>query len=236
MIGNLKTLVFCLLLNTVLFPTLAQSNEQLADADSLFMNQKYTEAFSVYSELFTSGEVTQAMLLKMAFIKEGLGDTQQALLYLDQYYTLTADKSVLLKMQELADENQLNGYKVEDKDFFLNFINLYLLELQVALLAISLFLLAFTHQSKKKKRMPLGIPILQIIVLATFLILSNDLIESDTKIIQSSTLLMSGPSAGAEPVGWINSGHKVEVIDKSDVWTKIRWEEEEAYIRNSKLK
>lgn len=236
MSGNLKTIIFTLLSVSIFDSILAQSSKTLDQADSLFQEQKYTEAFEVYNDIFLAGKITESMLVKMAFIKEGLGNNVQALYYLDQYYTLTSDKSVLLKMQELATENRLNGYQVEDKDFFLNFLNLYWLEIQLALLAVSIFLLVFTYRTKKQKRMPLGIPILQVIILVAFLALSNNWVQQGTAIIQSPTLLMSGPSAGAEPVGWVNEGHKVKVMDQSDVWTKIQWENEEAYILNSKLR
>jgi len=236
MIGNLKPIIFTLLLTTIFGWSFAQSNEALDKADSLFKEQKYTEAFDIYSDVFSAGNMTESMLVKMAFIKEGLGDNVQALYYLEQYYGVTSDKSVLLKMQELATAGGLNGYEVADKDFMLNFLSLYRLEIQIGLVLVSAFLLAFAYQSRKKKRMPVGIPILQIIILVSFLVISNDWLGKDTAIIQSSTLLMSGPSAGAEPVGWVNEGHRIEVLDESDVWTKIQWKEGEAFIRKSKLK
>lgn len=235
MIKKLKTLFFYPFFIFIFSTSSAQTEGSLSLADSLFVKTKYTEAFAIYTTVFSSSKATESMLLKMAFIKEGLGDYVQSLYYLDQYYNLTFDKSVLIKMQELANENSLKGYDFEDKDFFLNFLHFHWIEIQLGLVAISIFLLAFIYQSRKRKRMPMGMPVLQLIVLAVFLILSNNWVEKDTAIITSPTLLMSGPSAGAEPVGWVNEGHKVDVIDESDVWTKIQWETNDAYIRNSKL-
>ncbi len=235
MIGNLKILIFCTLFVSLLSSSFAQTKEQISMADSLFINQKYTEAFDIYEEIFLAGNISESMFLKMAFIKEGLGDYVQSLYYLDQYYNLTADKSVLLKMQELAEENGLGGYDVGDKDFFMNFLNLYRSEIQIGLLVICVFLLVFSYQSKKKNHLPVGVPVLQVLLLAVLLIVSNDWLQKDTEIIQIPTLLMSGPSAGSEPIGWVVEGHKIEVLDRSEVWTKISWKNEEAYIRNSKL-
>lgn len=235
MIGKLKAIGFGLFFISLLSLSSAQNNSPLARADSLFIAQKYTEAFDVYHEVFLTEKVTESMLVKMAFIKEGLGDDVQALYYLDQYYNLTADKSILLKMEELANANSLNGYKVEDKDFLMNFTSLYGWQIQLTLISICVFLLFFSFQSKKKNRLPIGVPVLQILLLGAILVLSNNWLQSDTEIIQSPTLLMSGPSAGSEPVGWVNEGHKIRVLDKSDVWTKISWEDNHAYIRNSKL-
>ena len=235
MIGKLKAVLFGFLFISLLNTSLAQVKSRLAKADSLFVGQKYTEAFDIYRDVFLTGDVTESMLVKMAFIKEGLGDDVQALYYLDQYYNLTADKSILLKMEELANTNGLNGYDVEDKDFFLNFMNLYSRQIQLTLMSVCVFLLFFSFRSKKKNRLPIGVPVLQVILLLMVLTLSNNWIQSDTEIIQSPTLLMSGPSAGSEPVGWVNEGHKIRVLGKSDVWTKISWQDDHAYIRNSKL-
>ena len=46
------------------------------------------------------------MLLKMAYIQEGLNHVGQALYYLNLYYLASKDKSVLGKMEELANAIQ----------------------------------------------------------------------------------------------------------------------------------
>jgi hypothetical protein len=53
------------------------------------------------------------MLLKMAFVKEGLGDYSNALYYLNLYYLKTYDKKVLKKMENLAERyHKLEGYEL----------------------------------------------------------------------------------------------------------------------------
>ncbi|MEQ9231021.1 MAG: hypothetical protein RIF46_10095, partial [Cyclobacteriaceae bacterium] len=117
MIRKLNILIFSILLGTLAFEASAQqSNVDLGD--SLFQEKKYTEAFELYQTSFQNGEASPSMFLKMAFIKEGLGDYVHALFYLSKYYSLTTDKTVLVKMSDLANENGLAGYSVGDADFF----------------------------------------------------------------------------------------------------------------------
>jgi hypothetical protein len=64
--------------------------ERLQRADSLFEQREYTEAFSLYNTLLATDRVcSPAMLMKMAYIQEGLGDYSEALYYLNQYFLIT---------------------------------------------------------------------------------------------------------------------------------------------------
>ena len=66
--------------------------ETLAIADSLFEARKYTESFKIYQEIHGQNQGSPSMLLKMAFIKEGLDDYPAALYYLNQYYLFTSNE------------------------------------------------------------------------------------------------------------------------------------------------
>ncbi|MBK7650109.1 MAG: hypothetical protein IPJ20_04215 [Flammeovirgaceae bacterium] len=52
--------------------------------------------------LYESGRYTPAMLLKMAYIQEGLGRISQSIYYLQLYYKATNDEQALSKIEELA--------------------------------------------------------------------------------------------------------------------------------------
>src|SRR5699024_6607043 len=111
--------------------TKAQSDESiLKKADSLFEANRYTQSLALYHQLFKEQDAySPQMLLKMAFINEGLGNYSKALYYLNIYYLKTSDKEVRLKIEELAEKHQLSGYQFTDVDFFLNFYHRYLSEL-----------------------------------------------------------------------------------------------------------
>jgi hypothetical protein len=116
--------------------------ERLLLADSLFAQKKYTQSFELYHDIQKSDKKTSsAMLLKMAFIKEGLGDYTNALYYLNLYYLKTYNKRVLKKMENLAEQNKLAGYNYDDAEFFLNLYHQY--QLQIDLLLTALILLYF---------------------------------------------------------------------------------------------
>ncbi len=230
---KLNLLIFSILLGTLLIEASAQQvNVDLGD--SLFQKKKYTEAFELYHTSFQNGEASPSMFLKMAFIKEGLGDYVHALFYLSRYYSLTTDKSVLVKMSELASENGLSGYHVGDAAFFETALLRFDSEIQLFLGGLSLLLLVLTLKSRKEN-LPIGLPIIQVVVLACLLIVSNDWVKEDRAIIEESTILMSGPSAAAEPIEQIKKGHQVEILEESEVWATIKMDDEIAYIRKSKL-
>lgn len=229
------------LILTVLFTftCLTQLNAQekaLIYADSLFQQQKYTEAFKDYESIYLTGNASPAMLMKMAFIKEGLGDYAQALYYLNAYYQLTSDKDALSKMRDIANEHHLTGYEYSDFKFFLNAIQKYENMILFCLVASSLFLLVYIFKQKRKNEPPVTATILQLVVVCLVAVLINGLIYQKSAIIATDkSLLMTGPSAAAEPVDFIGKGHRVEVLDANDIWSKIKWEDQEVYIRNKNL-
>ncbi len=77
------------------------------------------------SRYMTKELLLPAMLIKMAYIKEGLGDYTSALLYLDGYYKHTANKRAIAKMSELASENSLDGYEYSDYTYMNSTVNKY---------------------------------------------------------------------------------------------------------------
>jgi len=89
---NFKNIILIKLIVLLTFTNvLAQENEKDIElADSLFNQQKYTQSFEIYNRILKTDNLTSpAMLLKMAYIKEGLGDYSNALYYLNLYYLQT---------------------------------------------------------------------------------------------------------------------------------------------------
>ncbi len=178
------------------------------------------------------------MLLKMAFIKEGLGDYTNALFYLNLYYLTTFNKKVLKKMENLADQNKLSGYNYDDVEFFLNIYQKY--QLQINLIVISFVLLYFglmIYGKRTKKINPTSAGFVYIGLLLLLFIINNFARERTKAIIISSDVhLMDGPSPGADVIEIVSEGHKVDIIDRDDIWVKISWDEDYAYIKAFDLK
>jgi len=217
----------------------AAPKEDHAFADSLFEAKMYTQSYEIYENIFLSNKKTsRAMLLKMAFIKEGLEEYSDALYFLNLYYKKTYNKRVLKKMENLAEAHQLIGYEYDDAEFFLNLYHHFYNQIIIALMVITLFIfsliLYYKQQSKKT-------PVLSSVIFTLFLIaliyVNNFGREYPKAIIERDhAYLMHGPSAGADVLDIVGKGHRVEVLKSNDIWSKISWGSHIAYIRKNSLK
>ena len=81
----------------------------VAKADSLFATRQFTQAGDLYQSVFQKHHYSPAMLLRMAFIHEGLGRLGESLFYLNLYHLASSDPQALKKMEELAEKNRLQG-------------------------------------------------------------------------------------------------------------------------------
>jgi tetratricopeptide (TPR) repeat protein len=115
-------------------PVLGQTAEALLhQADTLFRARRYTESLRTYEQILQgSGQATPAMLLRMAFIEEGLGRYTEALYYLNLYYRRQPRQAVAVKMEDMAARYNLAGYQFSDLDFFFIWYDRYYDYLMVA--------------------------------------------------------------------------------------------------------
>ncbi|MGK0488585.1 MAG: hypothetical protein ACJAXB_001769, partial [Candidatus Endobugula sp.] len=125
--------------------------DELKTADSLFQQKRYTQSMSLYENIVSSEQkASPAMLLKMAFIYESLEDLSNTLYTLNSYYKLTSDKKVLVKMKEMADTNNLEGYSTNDFDLFLKFFDENRNYFVLITLALAILILSMLYKRKKK--------------------------------------------------------------------------------------
>src|SRR5882762_7573316 len=103
--GVRKYLIAFLGVAMVCFSLQAQPNAYLQKADELYKKKQFTQSFELYEQLFHQGKSSPAMLLKMAYIQEGLGHISRTLYYLTLYYKETRDERVLAKIDEIASNN-----------------------------------------------------------------------------------------------------------------------------------
>lgn len=232
-----------IVVSAILFITGAQSafsqtsSFRLRTADSLFNSKRYTQSIEHYEEILKQKQYTPAMLLKMAYVKEGLLQIGPALYYLNLYYISTRDKTALEKMDELASKYNLEGYEASEADSMITFYHDYHVHISAAVSALMLLMLSFAFYTKfrLKKR-----PIVSTIMLAVFAVLLvvnlNYGERMATGIVANpSTYIMSGPSAAASVVEIIGDGHRVSIIGEKDVWLKVRWNDAEGYIKQNAL-
>ncbi|MEO5601948.1 MAG: hypothetical protein ABIR06_13590 [Cyclobacteriaceae bacterium] len=214
------------------------SGFRLKTADSLYLTKRYTQSLDHYEQILKQGQYSPAMFLKMAFIHEGLNEIGSAMYYLNLYNIATNDKLVLEKMAELAIKFNLEGYETTDTDRFLSFYVDHRIDITLALTAlVILFLSAMYFTRMRLHRRPLASGIGVIVFLSALFVHQHYGSNMNRGIISNpATYLMDGPSAGASVIRIIGDGHRVEVVGRKDVWMKIRWKDDVAYVKQNSLR
>lgn len=209
---------------------------RLQEADSLYQQKKYTQSAEHYETILSQHEYTPAMLLKVAYIKEGLNQVGPALYYLNLYYLATNDKSVEAKMEELAARYNLTGYESTDADRVLSFYRDYHFYITVTAAALVIFLVSVSFSIRRRGKRPMLSGVFTLVFLIAFFVHLNWGRDISLGIIGSSnTFLMKGPSPGASVVDVVKEGHRLEIVGKKDVWLQVLWNGEVAYIRENNL-
>jgi hypothetical protein len=231
--------VFMLLIFSAFHSATAQTSHfRLQTADSLFQAKRYTQSLEHYEEILLQKQYTPAMLLKMAYIYEGLNQIGSAMYYLNLYYIATNDKSVIAKMDELATKYDLQGYEITDSDRLWTFYLGSHLYISLALAALSILMVSVMYRSRfKLHQRPIG----SAIGVAAFVILLfvHQQFGSERArgiLSDASTYLMDGPSAAASVIDIVGDGHRVNVIGKKDVWMKIEWDDEVAFVKQNSIR
>lgn len=221
-----------------LFGSDISANELLFVADSLFQNKKYTESYSLYKSIFDQDQSSPSMLLKMAFIQEGLGDFGSALYYLNLYYLQTSNKQVLTKMEALAAKHQLKGYDYSDAEYFLTYYNKYQAQITIVLISMIIMLFSMIFYLKRKRNKPPVIAGIFFVILLGILYLQVNYgdVYRNGIILYADSYLMQAPSSGADLLEVVQQGHRVKILGKEDVWVKISWNGNPAYIRENNIR
>jgi len=219
------------------FANAQSASHRLALADSLFKSKRYTQSFEQYQAILNQHQYSPAMLLHMAYIQEGLGHTGQAMYYLNLYFQVTNDKSVHTKMEQMADKFHLEGYETSDSTWILSFYHDYYSQITIFLITLAILLLSLSFYTKiKLHRRPIVAPIiLTVILIAAGVHINFGISNTSAIIAQKNTYIMSGPSAGATVKAVVSEGHRVEIKGHNDVWIKIDWNGEDAFVKDNTL-
>lgn len=241
----LHNFVFFFLLPVLFFAPAASAyaaltnGDLLASADSLFEVRQYTESFKLYDQLFREDEVVSpAVLMKMAFIQESIGDYSEALYYLNEYFLLTSDEDAVQKMQQLSEQHNLRGYAYTDYHLFSNYFQEYRYLIIYVLIALLMAGLIYrVLRAKRHARTSYGWGGACLILLALLFFVTNySWLPQQAIIMDDHTYIMNAPSSGAEVVYISEKGHRVEVNGQEDIWTRIEWQGEPAFVRQTNLR
>lgn len=212
-------------------------NFRLKMADSLYQKKQYTQSLDLYNDIFKEHTYSPSMLLRMAYIEEGLGQNSKALYYISLYYELTHDQSALNKMEDMATKYNLTGYELSKSDHTLALINQYKTEIITVLTAICLVLISLMIYTVKKKKIKPYISFSFFILTAILLVafINRNLVPLNGITQNAPAYLMSGPSPGAKVIGIVTEGHRLPINGRHDVWVRVKWRDGYAYLKENQV-
>jgi hypothetical protein len=210
-------------------------NEKIVRADSLFKAKQYTQSLELYQSVFNDKKYTPAMLLRMAYINEGLGKVGATLYFLKLYHLATGDDHALKKTEELAAKFKLTGYEEDTSGKMQRGIITNAIWIQAGLsLALLIIAIAIFFQQKQSRR-PWELQAAFILVVGV-LFYFNNFSSSESGIVTSEkAYLMDGPSAGANVVSVIQEGTLLKLLSHEDVWLRVKWTDKEVYLKEKEV-
>lgn len=206
-------------------------------ADSLFANQRFSEAKAIYEKrLFQQKKTSPAALLKLAFLEEGLQNPVKTLFYLHQSYLLQPDARLKVRIEDLAAQNKFSGYSVDEADYAYFLYRVYGRNFELGLFSLATLIFLFLI-FRKFKGVSLGYsPVFVILLLIPAAYMLNFHLPYKRAILQGDKIfMMSGPSSGASVMDVLEKGHRVEWLGEKDIWFEIKWNEKRGWVKKSDL-
>ena len=227
----IKTRILIFFLIFVTTNILANEKYLLNEGDSLFKLRKYVDAKKIYENLYyEKNYFSDAMLLKLSFIEEGMGNYEKALIYLSKHYYQTHNKETSTKIKSIAKKNELIGFEQNDLSLILNVYNknIYLIH---SLLVVFLVLYLFIGK-KKDISYHIRFMIISVLVLA---IMNFNLTKKQGIVDQDNTYIMNGPSSGSDVYSIIKKGNKLKISKEYSIWYEVIFENKKKYIRKKNI-
>jgi tetratricopeptide (TPR) repeat protein len=227
----IKTRILIFFLIFVTTNILANEKYLLNEGDSLFKLRKYVDAKKIYEKLYyEKNYFSDAMLLKLSFIEEGIGNYEKALIYLSKHYYQTNNKETSTKIKSIAKKNELIGFEQNDLSLILNAYNknIYLIH---SILVVILVLYLIIGE-KKDTSYHIRFMIISVLVLA---IMNFNLTKKQGIVDQDNTYIMNGPSSGSDVYSIIKKGNKLKISKEYSIWYEVIFENKKKYIRKKNI-
>jgi len=227
----IKTRILIFFLIFVTTNILANDKYLLNEGDSLFKLRKYVDAKKIYEKLYyEKNYFSDAMLLKLSFIEEGIGNYEKALIYLSKHYYQTNNKETSTKIKSIAKKNELIGFEQNDLSLILNAYNknIYLIH---SILVVILVLYLIIGE-KKDTSYHIRFMIISVLVLA---IMNFNLTKKQGIVDQDNTYIMNGPSSGSDVYSIIKKGNKLKISKEYSIWYEVIFENKKKYIRKKNI-
>lgn len=240
---TLQNKIFVFFIGFLFTNILAFSNSEIQSsinqADSLYLNKKYTESFLIYDSIFSIHKsYSPQMLMKMSYIKEGIGEYENALYYLNYLYIWHPDQSIADKMEALATKHQLKGFTSSELDILFQVFTNYKQNITfttVSLIALCIAITVFIRiKSSNTSYSLLGVTIALGILLFAF----NNLNPFHKKAIiaQDNSLIMTDASSASNFIQGVKKGNRISIIKEQDNWYQIEIDDTTGFIKKNNLK
>ena len=208
------------------------------NADSLFLEHKYSEAANIYQELLQKNLVNERnTYLKLAYISEQDGNFSRAIYYLSEYFQLNPDENVFDKIYRLAEENSFAGYTKSDFNFILLLFQKYFIYIAIFLTLILAY--SFFIMFLKRARgivVPTRHKLTMILAILGTFVLFNATRLIHTGIVNKPTInIRSAPSFGAEVINQEYEGNRLNIIGEKDVWARVWLHNQIVYVMKNDL-
>jgi tetratricopeptide (TPR) repeat protein len=207
----------------------------LPRADSLFTKGQYAAASSLYhQQVWQKKQVSPQLLLKLAYAQQQLGHFPAALLYLNMAYAREPQLRTWRQLATLAAQHRLIGYpstwqqelRVRAQQYYYSGLQLLLVGAVVG----AVWLLLRRARARRTAWLLYGC---YLGLAGAYLFLLRP--TPAGVVARSGAAVMAGPGAGAPWLSTAALGDRLLVLDKQDIWYRVRWQRRIAFIREADL-
>ncbi len=236
LVGGLSILPFYALAVSpiTVFFTAATSHSILAQsqrADSLFELGQYEAALPLYrAQVWQQRQASARSLLRLAFAEHQQAHYTAELLYLNMALARQPRLSTWRQLAALAQRQRLVGYPTTwQQDVRIQLLRYYYPVLQVLLsIAVLAVVVLLLQRQRTGQLVWLGY---SLFLLATGSYLYWLRPMPTGVVARPGVALMAGPGAGSAWLSTAAPGDRLPVLDRQDIWLRVRWQERTAYVR-----
>jgi hypothetical protein len=213
------------------------ARELLVKADSLHTAKKTEAAWDLYrSILLQKRAFSPRMLIRMALYAEAKGNLALALYYLNTCYQFLPNQEVKEKIKSLALQIGATGYTFGELDFAVFTFRRYYNELCLLSVGLTALILISIIINTIRRKPLVYRPVFFVAGLGLAIVVTNfNRLYRQAVVVKEPVTLRTGPSGASAAVSKINSGHRIFILDRQDIWLHTNWGGADAYIHSKNV-
>gem|GEM_PF-2421995 len=211
------------------------AKNQLAAADKAYRLNRFDQALKLYEAVLAKNRLTSPrILMRLSLMEETAGRIPQTLYYLNLLYTLQADEAVRTRMESLARQYQLDGYDMDEWDFFSKLLRRYAVHL-FGVFAFMVAMLVGLLWYRRARAIPL-----RLLPLAIFLslvvisaALNLNVRYGKAIVVVGKAAFMEDASAASPLYNFIPAGTRLTVLAQDDAWLRVLYKDKQGFVNRS---